>query len=95
MTIAGRQLIEKFIRKHANSKASLSAWLEEAEDAAWETPQDIKDRYRSADFLSGNRVIFDIGGNNYRLMVLVRYQNRILLIQKIGTHAEYSKWKLT
>lgn len=95
MTIAGRQLIEKFIRKHANSKSSLSAWLEEAEDAEWETPQDIKDRYRSADFLSGNRVIFDIGGNNYRLMVLVRYRNGMLLIQKIGTHAEYSKWKLT
>ena len=95
MTIAGRQLIEKFIRKHANSKASLSAWLDEAEEAEWETPQDIKDRYRSADFLSGNLVIFDIGGNNYRLMVLVRYRNGMLLIQKIGTHAEYSKWKLT
>lgn len=95
MTVAGRQLIEKFIRKHANSKASLSAWLDEAEEAEWETPQDIKDRYRSADFLSGNRVIFDIGGNNYRLMVLVRYRNGMLLIQKIGTHAEYSKWKLT
>jgi len=95
VTIAGRQLIEKFIRKHANSKASLSAWLDEADEAEWETPQDIKDRYRSADFLSGNRVIFDIGGNNYRLMVLVRYRNGMLLIQKIGTHAEYSKWKLT
>ena len=95
MTIAGRQLIEKFIRKHANSKASLSAWLDEAEEAEWKTPQDIKDRYRSSDFLSGNRVIFDIGGNNYRLMVLVRYRNGMLLIQKIGTHAEYSKWKLT
>jgi mRNA interferase HigB len=95
VTIAGRQLIEKFIRKHANSKSSLSAWLEDAEEAEWKTPQDIKDRYRSADFLSGNRVIFDIGGNNYRLMVLVRYRNGMLLIQKIGTHAEYSKWKLT
>lgn len=95
MTIAGRQLIDKFIRKHANSKSSLSAWLEEAEESEWESPQDIKDRYRSADFLSGDRVIFDIGGNNYRLMVLVRYRNGVLLIQKIGTHAEYSKWKLT
>ncbi len=95
MTIAGRQLIEKFIRKHANSKASLSAWLEDAEEAEWKSPQDIKDRFRSADFLPGNRVVFDIGGNNYRLVVLVRYRNGILLIQKVGTHAEYSKWKLT
>ena len=95
MTIAGRQLIEKFIRKHANSKSSLSAWLEEGEESEWKSPQDIKDRYRSADFLSGDRVIFDIGGNNYRLMVLVRYRNGVLLIQKIGIHAEYSNWKLT
>ena len=95
MTIAGRHLIEKFIQKHANSKASLSAWLEEAEEAEWNTPQDIKDRYRSVDFLSENRVVFDIGGNNHRLVVLVRYSQGMLLIQKIGTHAEYSKWKLT
>lgn len=83
------------MRKHANSRPSLSAWLDEAEAADWKTSQDIKDRFRSADFLSGNRVVFDIGGNNYRLAVLVRYQNGILLIQKIGTHSEYSKWKLT
>lgn len=83
------------MRKHANSRPSLAAWLDEAETAEWKTPQDIKDRFRSADVLSGNRVVFDIGGNNYRLVVLVRYQNGILFIQKIGTHAEYTKWKLT
>ncbi len=94
MTIVGLQIIEKFIRKHANSKASLSAWVTEAEDAEWRTPQDIRDRFRSADFLSGDRVVFNIGGNNYRLVVLVRYHNGIILIQRIGTHAEYSKWKL-
>lgn len=94
MTIAGRQLIDKFIRKHANSKASLAAWLEDAEDAEWKTSQDIKDRYRSADFLSGNRVVFNIGGNNYRLVILVRYRSGMLLIERIGTHADYSKWNL-
>ena len=82
------------MRKHANARPSLSAWLAEAEVAEWKTPQDIKERYRSADFLSGNRVVFDIGGNNYRLVVLVRYHNGILLIQQIGTHAEYAKWML-
>ncbi len=95
MTIAGRALIEKFIRKHANSKASLSAWLDDAEEADWKTPQEIKERHGSADFLPGNRVVFNIGGNNYRLVVLVLYRNGKLLIQKVGTHAEYSKWKLT
>jgi len=94
MTIVGRDTLVKFMRRHAGSRPSLSAWLDEAEDAEWKTPQDIKERFRSVDFLSGNRVVFDIGGNNYRLLVLVRYHNGILLIQKIGTHAEYSKWKL-
>jgi mRNA interferase HigB len=94
VTIAGKTLIEKFIRKHANSKASLSAWIDDVEEADWKTPQDIKERYRSADFLSDNRVVFNIGGNNYRLVVLVLYRNGKLLIQKVGTHAEYSKWKL-
>lgn len=83
------------MRKHANSRPSLSAWLDEAEDAQWKTPQDIKERYRSADILPGNRVVFDIGGNNYRLVVLVLYRKGNLLIQKVGTHAECSKWKLT
>ena len=95
MTIAGRALIEKFIRKHANSNASLSAWLDDAEEADWRTPQEIKERHGSADFLPGNRVGFNIGGNNYRLVVLVLYRNGKRLIQKVGSHAEYSKWKLT
>ena len=56
VTIAGRTLIEKFIRKHANARPPLIAWLDEAENAEWKTSQEIKDRYRSADFLSGNRV---------------------------------------
>lgn len=95
VTVVGKQVIEKFIRKHANSRASLSAWLDDAEASEWKTSQDIKNRYRTADFLSGNRVVFDIGGNNYRLVVLVRYHQGVLLIQKVGTHAEYSKWKLS
>ena len=94
MKIVGRNVVEKFMRKHARSRPSLEAWLDDAEAAEWKTPQEIKDRHRSADFLPGNRVVFDIGGNSFRLVVLVRYQNGIVLIQRIGTHAEYSRWKL-
>lgn len=54
----------------------------------------MKNHFRSADILSGNRIVFNIGGNNYRLVVLARYRNGILLIQKVGTHAEYDRWKL-
>jgi mRNA interferase HigB len=54
-------------------------------------PQDIKNRYRSADFLADNRVIFNIKGNHYRLVVRVKYQNGIAVIEWVGTHSEYDK----
>jgi mRNA interferase HigB len=94
MRIAGRDKLTKFMRKHARARSSLQSWMATAEEAIWETPQDIKLRFHSADFLSNNRVIFNISGNNYRLVVLVRYVEGQLLILKIGTHAEYDKWKL-
>ena len=54
-------------------------------------PQDIKNRYRSADFLAGNRAIFNIKGNDFRLVVKIRYQNGIVVVEWVGTHAEYDK----
>lgn len=94
MEIVAVDKIEKFVRKHANARASLSSWLLIAEGAEWICPQDVKNSFSSADILSGNRIVFNIGGNNYRLVVLARYRNGILLIQKVGTHAEYDRWKL-
>lgn len=82
------------MRKHAGSRSSLTAWLATAEEAQWKTPQDIKERFRSVSVLSENHVVFNISGNNFRLVVLVRYVEGQLLIVKIGTHAEYDKWKL-
>lgn len=91
MKVLGRDKLLKFSRKHANVKNALDAWFDEAEDAEWNTPQDIKDRHSSADFLSDNRVIFNIKGNHYRLVVKIRYQNGIALIEWVGTHSEYDK----
>ena len=59
--------------------------------ARWESPQDIKRVYRSADFLAGNRVIFNIKGNRYRLVVQVVYVGGYVIIEWVGTHAEYTK----
>ena len=91
MKVLGKGKLVKFYKKHANAKSALEAWVSEAEGAHWQTPQDIKDRYRSADFLSDNRVIFDIKGNHYRLVVQVKYQNGIAVVMWVGTHAEYDK----
>ena len=58
---------------------------------AWNGPEDIKRRYRHASFLKGNRIIFNIGGNKYRLLVHANYTFRVLYIRFVGTHAEYDR----
>lgn len=91
MKVLGRDKLVKFARKHALAKGALDAWFSDAESSDWRQPQDIKARYRSADFLAGNRVIFNIRGNHFRLVVKVRYQNGIVVIEWVGTHAEYDR----
>ena len=93
MKVLGRDKLNAFILRHGDAKKPLAAWFKEAERSTWQTTQDIKNKYRSADFLSGNRVIFNIKGNHYRLVVKVRYQNGIVVVEWVGTHAEYSKKK--
>lgn len=91
MKVLGRDKLIKFSRKHADAKGALESWFNEADEANWKTSQDIKDRFNSASFLADNRVIFNIKGNDYRLVVRVRYQNDIVVIEWVGTHAEYDK----
>ena len=91
MEITGKNRIIKFMASHADSRKALTAWIADAERENWQTPQDIKNLYRSVDFLADNRAIFNIRGNTYRLVVEIRYINGIIRIEWIGTHAEYSK----
>lgn len=93
MRIVGLPVLEAFKAKHADARGLLDAWQLEVERAEWRSPQDIKRRYRSADFLQGNRVIFNVKGNSYRLVVLVRYQSGLVVVEWVGTHAEYDKKK--
>lgn len=91
MRVIARQALRNFYGKHTNSKAALEAWFQEAASADWRGPLEIKHRYPSADVLPGNRVIFNIKGNTYRLIVKIHYNTGIVFIRFIGTHAEYDK----
>lgn len=93
MRLLGVPLLEKFKLRVPDARGALDAWQKEVVEADWKTPQDIKNRYRSADFLAGNRVIFNIRGNSYRLVVKVRYQNGLVVVEWVGTHADYDKMK--
>jgi mRNA interferase HigB len=75
----------------SNAEHPLRAWFKETEKATWSSPADIKQRYASASFLSDNRVVFNIGGNKYRLIVRVMYRHKTVFIRFIGTHGEYDQ----
>ena len=91
MRIIARSALINFWSNHPTAKEPLEAWYKETEFADWKTPEDIKRRYPSASFLANNRVCFNICGNNFRLIVVVKYQFHIVYIRFIGTHAEYNK----
>lgn len=69
----------------------LRAWYALASWADWRTPADIKEAYRAASFTANNRVVFNIMGNHYRLVVLVKYDRRLIFVRIIGTHRQYDK----
>ncbi|WP_419535693.1 type II toxin-antitoxin system HigB family toxin [Endozoicomonas sp.] len=93
MKVIGKDKLDKFSKKHADAKPALDAWCHEVYDKDWKTTHDIKEHYNSADFIPNNRVIFNIKGNHYRLVVKVHYRNGIAAVEWVGTHAEYSKMK--
>lgn len=91
MRIISRRRLREFWEEHADSEAALRAWFNEAKQARWETPADVKAQYASASFLANNRVVFNIKGNDYRLITAIRYDLGIVFIRFIGTHPEYDR----
>ena len=91
MRVIARKTLKDFWEKHTDAEQSLKVWYHEAKSNRWKSFTEIKALYRSADALSGNRVIFNIKGNTYRLIVRLHYNTGIVFIRFIGTHAEYDK----
>ncbi len=92
MRVVGVKTLEEFCARHADVRNKANAWKCEAEEANWQTSQDIKERYPPASFLSGNQVVFNLKGNDYRLLAKIDYRRQIVLIKGIWTHSEYDKW---
>lgn len=92
MNVIARRTLISFWTKHPQAETPLKVWFAEARAAEWSGPQDIKDRLGTAvDFLSENRVVFDVGGNKYRLIVRIAYRHKHVLVKFVGTHAEYDR----
>jgi mRNA interferase HigB len=93
MRVIAKKTLRQFWaqKKYADSQGPLEAWHDEAVAGSWKTPQDIKNLYASASFVGSNRVVFNIGGNKYRLIVEVQYVAEIVWVKFVGTHAQYDK----
>lgn len=72
-----------------DAEQALRAWYAEAKEAEWKGPNDIKGKYHSASIIGKNRVVFNIKGNKYRLIVALKYEFKIVYIRFVGTHKEY------
>jgi mRNA interferase HigB len=93
MRVLSKKTLRDFWEGHSDAKTPLEVWYYSASNAKWSKPQDIKDEYgKTVDFVSDSRVVWDIGGNKYRLVVRVVYDPHYrVLIKWVGTHAEYNK----
>jgi len=91
MRIIAIRTLKEFWEQHPNAKGSLEAWVDEVKHANWQSAHDIKARYPRASILGNRRVVFDIKGNDYRLIVSVAYRYGAVFIKFVGTHAEYDK----
>jgi mRNA interferase HigB len=92
MQVIARRTLKLFWERHSQAEGPIRAWLAIATKARWRTPSDIKRQFgTTVDFVGDNRVIFDLGGNKYRLIVHVSFTFGRLLVKFIGTHAEYDR----
>lgn len=91
MRVIAKRPLRVFWRLHPSAEQPLKAWFAEAIRSDWSGPAAVKNRYPHASVLPGNRVVFNIGGNKYRLIVRINYAYRTVYIRFIGTHAEYDK----
>ena len=91
MRIIARKALRDFWEANGDSAQPLKAWFREAEKADWATPHDVKAAYRSASIIGDSRIVFNIAGNKYRLIVKFNYSYRVGYVRFIGTHARYDE----
>jgi mRNA interferase HigB len=87
--VFNRSTVKAAAAAHADARQPLLAWFAAVEAARWLAPDDIKVHFPSASFLAGNRVVFNVKGSKYRVVVAIKYEFFAVYIRFIGTHAEY------
>ena len=93
LRVVAKKILRDFWEKHKDCEQQLKSWFQEASNAQWKNPNEIKLDFPSASILNDNRVVFNIKGNHYRLIVKLNYDYQMIWIRFIGTHAAYDKIK--
>jgi mRNA interferase HigB len=91
MRIIAKRTLRDFWEGFPDAEEPLQAWYREVEKEDWDEPVKLKEKYRNASIIKGSRVVFNIKGNDYRLVVKINYQYRVVYVRFVGTHAEYDK----
>ncbi len=93
MRIIARKTLKEFWERSGcqSAKQPLLTWFKETRKSVWKSPADVKRLYGSADFVANNRIIFNIGGNKFRLVIAVKYSAKIVFVRFVGTHREYDE----
>ncbi len=91
MQIFAKKTLREFWEEYSDSKTPLETWFKTVQNAKWQKPNDVKLAYPSASIIEGNRMVFNIKGNNYRLIVKIEYEKQWVFIRFIGTHSQYDK----
>jgi mRNA interferase HigB len=91
LRIIAKKILREFWVKHPDCEEQLKAWYQETENSDWISPNDVKKDYPSASILGNNRIVFNIKGNHYRIIIKINYDYQMIWIRFIGTHAEYDK----
>ena len=91
MRVIAVQTLRDFCKKHPDAETPLRAWFAIASHANWRSPADVKMAYRNASFIASNRIVFNIKGNDYRLIAAVHYNRSMMFIRFVGSHRAYDK----
>ena len=91
MRIIALKPLRTFWERHPDAEQVLKAWYHDTQHAVWTTPNDIRQIYATASIIANNRVVFNIRGNHYRLVVAINYPYQIVYIRFVGTHQEYDQ----
>ncbi len=89
--IVAKRTVREYWEKHPETKDYLQTWYDTARSANWFTPNDIKQFYATVSILKNSRVVFNIKGNDYRLVAKINYKKQWLFVRFIGTHKEYNE----